>query len=273
MKRSYQSKAFTLIELLVVIAIIAILAAILFPVFAKAREKARQTACLSNEKQLGLGILQYLQDYDESYPLTPEWEPGIYPYTKSTEIFQCPDDYSNFGDGVTIVSYSINVNLGTLATSNNGNTPQDWNNGPVSVALAKVNAPASTVMFSECGGAGFGTPDLTDGNLNYSVYQNGVISQWEGPYETGPMRGVFTDAGYSGGTAQDNLDAVFPTGRHTDGSNFILADGHAKWLKGSAVSAGMNADTSTTVSPGSSGVEADGTGALESGIAATFSVN
>jgi prepilin-type N-terminal cleavage/methylation domain-containing protein len=60
---------FTLIELLVVIAIIAILAAILFPVFAKVREKARQTTCTSNEKQIGLGILQYVQDYDETYPL------------------------------------------------------------------------------------------------------------------------------------------------------------------------------------------------------------
>src|SRR5579875_561507 len=84
-------KAFTLIELLVVIAIIAILAAILFPVFAQAREKARQTTCISNEKQMGLGILQYTQDYDEQFPFDHwvvgntdmNWFTAINPYIKN----------------------------------------------------------------------------------------------------------------------------------------------------------------------------------------------
>src|SRR5450631_2495789 len=96
-------KGFTLIELLVVIAIIAILAAILFPVFAKVREKARQTACLSNEKQLGLGFAQYVQDYDENFPPSTNsqygsplglgygWGNRINPYVKSTGVFNCPD--------------------------------------------------------------------------------------------------------------------------------------------------------------------------------------
>src|SRR5581483_4248901 len=91
---------FTLIELLVVIAIIAILAAILFPVFAQAREKARQISCASNEKQLGLAIIQYVQDYDETYPIgfcdwtgtAPTWPVGISPYVKTFKVFQCPDD-------------------------------------------------------------------------------------------------------------------------------------------------------------------------------------
>src|SRR5258705_6112812 len=96
--------AFTLIELLVVIAIIAILAAILFPVFAQAREKARQTACLSNVKQIGLGINMYIQDYDETLPLQngdyqnflvtlesqPNWPKLIDPYTKNSQIYTCP---------------------------------------------------------------------------------------------------------------------------------------------------------------------------------------
>ncbi len=111
MKRS--SKAFTLIELLVVIAIIAILAAILFPVFARAREKARQIACLSNEKQIGLGLLQYVQDNDEDfpvrYPFTVDaagnhhnifdanghmhsWKDELYPYIKSMGVYKCPDN-------------------------------------------------------------------------------------------------------------------------------------------------------------------------------------
>src|SRR5579862_1239618 len=107
---STSKRAFTLIELLVVIAIIAILAAILFPVFAQAREKARAISCLSNTKQLGLAVMMYVQDYDETYPLTAFWNdvggtPGFaanfylwssqrctQPYIKNTDIYKCPDD-------------------------------------------------------------------------------------------------------------------------------------------------------------------------------------
>src|ERR1035438_8303880 len=100
-----KQQGFTLIELLVVIAIIAILAAILFPVFAKVREKARQTSCTSNEKQLGLAFAQYVQDNDETYPVGAKnsnysagdhfgvgWAGAIYPYVKSTGLYVCPDD-------------------------------------------------------------------------------------------------------------------------------------------------------------------------------------
>lgn len=95
-----RSTGFTLIELLVVISIIAILAAILFPVFARARENARRAACMSNLKQIGLGIMQYVQDYDSKYPFdgaeypsTPGKLPQILePYSKSTQIFRCPSD-------------------------------------------------------------------------------------------------------------------------------------------------------------------------------------
>lgn len=131
------TKAFTLIELLVVIAIIAILAAILFPVFAAAREKARQTTCASNLKQLGLGILQYTEDYDE-YPPNGigyaastgagcnvlgygntwnlnragiGWGAQVYPYVKSTGVFSCPDDLNQPGQGVAGISYAYNQDL------------------------------------------------------------------------------------------------------------------------------------------------------------------
>src|SRR5256884_2003623 len=100
-------RGFTLIELLVVIAIIAILAAILFPVFAQAREKARAISCLSNTKQIGLAVMMYVQDYDETYPLAAFWNQStpfaqnfylwssqrcVEPSIKNTDIFKCPDD-------------------------------------------------------------------------------------------------------------------------------------------------------------------------------------
>ena len=102
-----KKKGFTLIELLVVIAIIAILAAILFPVFARARENARRASCQSNLKQVALGFKQYIQDYDELYPralattanqtANPSWALQLDPYLKSTQIFACPSDSSAVG--------------------------------------------------------------------------------------------------------------------------------------------------------------------------------
>ena len=110
--RSQGQAAFTLIELLVVIAIIAILAAILFPVFARARENARRSSCQSNLKQIALGVKQYIQDYDEKFPLataaltasagTVGWADSIQPYLKSSQIYQCPSE-SNAPTGTPVV--------------------------------------------------------------------------------------------------------------------------------------------------------------------------
>ena len=126
---------FTLIELLVVIAIIAILAAILFPVFAKAREKARQSSCLSNAKQLSLGMLQYAQDYDETFPrgnisdafagADPTPRGLLVPYTKNTQIWVCP-------------SRNAQTNIGYWQNS--------WTNN---VSMGKVDDSVSTVMLAE----------------------------------------------------------------------------------------------------------------------------
>lgn len=136
-------RGFTLIELLVVIAIIAILAAILFPVFAKAREKARQTSCLSNCRQISTAALSYIQDYDECFPGDYVDRPtGVYqypfsrvlvPYCKNGQIFQCPSRKS-------LVFDVANSQWGAYGWSSY------W---PVGCSLGQVDSPAQTVMIAE----------------------------------------------------------------------------------------------------------------------------
>jgi prepilin-type N-terminal cleavage/methylation domain-containing protein len=158
---------FTLIELLVVIAIIAILAAILFPVFAQAREKARQTTCLSNEKEIGLGVIMYVQDYDEHFPVEREpntynppgpfgitWRTTIQPYIKNTQLMYCPDDASNvqwsegYQDGITYgcaSDGSVNEKGNHISYAYNGYL-FDNSQG---VRLSTLQSPASEILTLE----------------------------------------------------------------------------------------------------------------------------
>ena len=168
-------RGFTLIELLVVIAIIAILAAILFPVFQKVRENARRTACVSNEKQLGLAFTQYVQDADEKFPPitnvghTMNWAQAIYPFVKSTGVYACPDNpsaafYKSDGTGRNISnggnpapngapqlprSYAYNYHIpGSFDEyiEINRSTP------PVvstPAGLPQINTPASKILMTE----------------------------------------------------------------------------------------------------------------------------
>jgi prepilin-type N-terminal cleavage/methylation domain-containing protein/prepilin-type processing-associated H-X9-DG protein len=117
-------RGFTLIELLVVIAIIAILAAFLFPVFAQARERARATDCLNNEKQIGQGISLYMDQWDDTYPITAEidaqgphaWVEQLYRYVKTRDLNKCPSD-DGFGDPYHLTSYLMNVNFNAVQRS------------------------------------------------------------------------------------------------------------------------------------------------------------
>lgn len=219
-------RAFTLIELLVVIAIIAILAAILFPVFARARENARRASCQSNCKQIGLGAMQYLQDYDEKFPLNMyggytttnqqtqndptmpggiyksrnksganignyiTWMDCIYPYVKSTQIFVCPSSVDrttgSYGYSGTVGGASANWATGTVADD----TP---------IAASAIAQTSVTLLFMD----------------------------WNSPYHAGVHPTTYNT--WRGEAA--NKARVNP---HLEGTNVIFADGHVKWYAGNS---------------------------------------
>ncbi len=228
---------FTLIELLVVIAIIAILAAILFPVFARARENARRASCQSNLKQIGLGILQYTQDYDEKYPGSFRDQPGgaggggcngprvsyaqmIFPYVKSTQVFVCPSATglldnscgSKFGPGTSNPDIAV---TGISYAYNNINTNYPWTTGPdapgcpglsddgCGPAMADVTSPAITILLVDGAEQGrtneynIWTADQIDGHSAINYNQANGNNKW-------------------------------PAKRHLETANLLFFDGHVK---------------------------------------------
>ena len=193
-----RGKGFTLIELLVVIAIIAILAAILFPVFARAREKARQTSCLNNNKQFALALLMYAQDYDEHLPPAMMYNPSgsigfprlLHPYTMNWNIWECPSsgwsrNFSVPDEGSFRLSYVANYYM------------MPWGDTPTSpqyqqgANLGRIARPAEQVLIAERGNVtAWGTSDASGERVDRTV--------------------------------------------HSEGANYCFADGHAKWLQESA---------------------------------------
>ncbi len=224
-------KGFTLIELLVVIAIISILAAILFPVFARARENARRASCMSNLKQIGLGFMMYTQDYDETYPcqtstnpdryaeainapvtaLNQNWINSIYGYVKSWQLFKCP------------------------SATNFLRTPPLTDGNPT--AISNSSYMANGVLINSYGTSRklSGIPNATDIVL---VMESSLS------YSYALVRPIRTTA--TSGYIQWNYPGV--NALHFSGGNLVFADGHAKWRIQSSICAadyGLRADVAS----------------------------
>ncbi len=244
--RSLGRSAFTLIELLVVIAIIAILAAILFPVFAQAREKARQTTCLSNEKQIGLAVLQYVQDFDETYPQSEDgtmsggnpdsrpWHNQVQPYIKNGDtyngvaygkggVWSCPSWPES---GTSMDDQGQRYGCNDMFIGNYGAAPASVR---ATVPVAQIDAPASKVMIVEKGrnGAGWAWPDFIS-----------LQGFWTGSVLTGGVYDASKDGSqFSADKSRDKDSELGNTNweggrtiryRHGGVANVGFADGHVK---------------------------------------------
>ena len=222
---THKSKhGFTLIELLVVIAIIAILAAILFPVFAKVRDKARQTTCASNQKQIGLAILQYIQDYDENFPLAQfanstgdyDWTWAVGPYVKAGDsvnkngyytgaIWRCPSSATPLNQ---------TNQYGVLPNTIAYNTP---------AALASIESPSDHLLVYEAG---------ANSNASWNWVTAGSADEWYWVSNLATDKTIGANNSFAHDKDETTIawgaGSMYPRYRHAGQSNMLFTDGHVK---------------------------------------------
>jgi prepilin-type N-terminal cleavage/methylation domain-containing protein/prepilin-type processing-associated H-X9-DG protein len=216
MKRS----GFTLIELLVVIAIVAILAAILFPVFSAAREKARATACLSNTRQLAMAVAMYVQDWDEFFPTVrmpmtagESWVELMQPYSRNRLLNRCPSDTSPAWNETPprLTSYGMNAYFDPY------HPPYGNHMNPRPFSLAAVASPAKCVFSAELAEFNSKTGMAIKGDHFMPMY-------WGTPPRVNdPMMNMMM------WDATKGEPTTLAIRRHQGGSNYAFVDGHAKW--------------------------------------------
>jgi len=215
----YRSSGFTLIELLVVVAIIAILAAILFPVFAQAKAKARQTVCISNEKQIATSILMYAQDYDEAIvPFQITVSPRVVfnmlldPYVKNQAVWTCPaEPQQNPKNFRNIALNETRIyNSATLSYWTTGATSYPTLKGDEVVYLSQLTVPADFILMADS---------------RAFVWDANASSQVAGFYACQVAKL------YPNGNANNVAAFYEPQVRHNGGANYIFGDGHVKWYK------------------------------------------
>ncbi len=213
-------RGFTLIELLVVIAIIAVLAAILFPVFSAAREKARAIACLSNTRQMGTALAMYVQDWDEGFPLTepheyagghapvgPGWLKSCQPYVRTQLLQRCPSDTSPlWQQNARVSSYGLN-----------GYFPPD--HPPFhGLRLSQVVHPANDIIVAELGDG------VEDDHF--------VPAAWGNPNDPRtPYFGPGSEEHEAEWDDEKGEPKSVAIRRHQGGANYVFVDGHAKWFR------------------------------------------
>jgi len=275
-------RGFTLIELLVVIAIIAILAAILFPVFQKVRENARRASCASNEKQLGIAFTQYAQDADEGYPLISYavptggisafsnscgnvalnqvgWAEAIYPFVKSTGAYRCPDvppagnagGNCNAGGNIGASAYALNfwiannnpAGFGTAVQQSDDPTKQV----PKFSKLNQFDFPASTFLLTE-------SNDGTNGADTHGGSSENVQWGW-------------TKA------ASQGLQPSGTLTKHNGGANYLFTDSHVKWINASSLGGGSAATTKKSIEIAEGAMDGNGNAIAPNGSKPTWRRN
>ena len=249
-------RGFTLVEMAVVVAVIGIIAAILLPVFASVRENGRRTACLSNERQVGMAMMLYVADNGETFPsgkISPCdcWVSQVRPYVRDDALFRCPSDRSDLpsGDATLVVSYGMNKGLGTTRSASTI--------GMAGQGLSDLTASARTVLFFEVENSGVtptNAPHMIDGSATgdagldgsaFSDGQGGMVSDPTYPNGSGigagQLRYATGDIGgrpLNGATKDGRPIGRGSTPRHAGGSDYVACDGHAVWLRPETVSGG-----------------------------------